>query len=280
MLETLRGEGVEFDAVHIDRSFPEEHRPTRKPGTAMLTSYLTGEYDLAGSYVIGDRETDRQLARNLGCQALLFCDGLDWKTICETIFLGERTLEMRRTTRETDITVKMNLDGTGIADISTGLGFFDHMLEQIPHHSDIDLTIQCKGDLHVDEHHTIEDTAIVLGECLHKALIDKRGIERYGFQLPMDDSRSSVWLDLGGRPWLVWEVEFRRDCIGDFPTEMFYHFFKSLCDSAKMNLHVNAQGTNEHHKAESIFKAFARALKMAIRRDVNQARIPSSKGTF
>ena len=280
MLEILRGEGVEFDAIHIDRSFPEENLPTRKPGTAMLTDYLTGEYDLAGSYVIGDRETDGQLAENLGCRALLFCDGLDWKTICETVYLGERTAEKRRTTRETDVLVRMNLDGTGSADISTGLGFFDHMLEQIAHHGGIDLTIECKGDLNVDEHHTIEDTALVLGECLHQALIDKRGIERYGFQLPMDDSRSSVWLDLGGRPWLVWEVEFRRDYIGDVPTEMFYHFFKSLCDSAKMNLHVMAQGTNDHHKAESIFKAFARALKMAIRRDVAQARIPSSKGMF
>ena len=280
MLDILRGEGVEFDAQHIDRSFPADNLPTRKPGTAMLTQYLGGDYDLANSYVIGDRQTDAQLAQNLGCKALILSETTDWAKVREVAYAGERTASIARKTRETDIRVSINLDGNGKADIATGLGFFDHMLEQIAHHGGIDLTVRCEGDLHVDEHHTIEDTALCLGECLRQAIGDKRGIERYGFCLPMDDCLCQVALDLGGRPWLVWEAEFHRERIGEMPTEMFLHFFKSLSDSAKMNLNVKAEGSNEHHKIEGIFKALARALKMAVRRDVEHMQLPSSKGTL
>lgn len=280
MLEILHGEGVEFDVQHIDRSFPTDNLPTRKPGTAMLKPYLEGEFDIANSYVIGDRESDAQLAKNLGCKALILSDEMTWERIRDIVYAGEREAEVRRTTKETDIEVCLNLDGTGKADINTGIGFFDHMLEQIAHHGGIDLRIQCKGDLHVDEHHTIEDTALCLGECLYKALTDKRGIERYGYCLPMDDSLCQVALDFGGRPWLVWDVEFKREKIGDMPTEMFLHFFKSLSDAARMNLHIKASGDNEHHKAESIFKAFAHALKMAVRRDTEHMQLPSSKGVL
>lgn len=290
MLKTLGGEGITFDDILIDRSFPADNLPTRKPGTGMLTRYMTGEYDLAASYVIGDRETDAQLARNLGCKAVILKPGGQndgqvryvetWQQVAETVYAGERTASVRRTTKETDIEVWLDLDGRGQADIRTGLGFFDHMLEQIARHGNIDLKIRAEGDLHVDEHHTIEDTAIVLGECLRRALGDKRGIERYGYCLPMDDCLCRVALDFGGRPWLVWEADFRRERIGEVPCEMFLHFFKSLSDAARMNLNVKAEGTNEHHKIEGIFKAFARSLKMAVRRDIYHYELPSSKGTL
>jgi len=282
MLQTLEGEGVTFDDIKIDRHFPEDNHPCRKPNTGMLAEYINNPaYDMAGSYVIGDRETDRQLARNLGCKALILgTDGLTWDKIAETLFAGERVAEVRRATKETDIYIKANLDGSGRCDISTGLGFFDHMLEQIGKHGMIDLTIHAKGDLNVDEHHTIEDTALALGECLLKALGDKRGIERYGYCLPMDDCLCSVALDFGGRPWLVWDAEFRREKVGDMPTEMFLHFFKSLSDAARMNLNIKAEGANEHHKIEGIFKALARSLKMAVRRDIYHFELPSTKGSL
>ncbi|MBQ2518875.1 MAG: bifunctional histidinol-phosphatase/imidazoleglycerol-phosphate dehydratase HisB [Bacteroidaceae bacterium] len=280
MLDVLASEGVRFDAIHIDRSFPQDNLPTRKPGTAMLTEYMQGDYDLTHSWVIGDRPTDRQLAENLGCQSILLSDTTDWQRICEVVFAGERTADVTRTTSETDISVRLNLDGDGKADIQTGLGFFDHMLEQIARHGMIDLYVRCRGDLHVDEHHTIEDVGIALGECLAKALADKRGIERYGFSLPMDDCLCQVSLDFGGRPWLVWDAEFHRERVGDVPTEMFRHFFKSLSDSARINLNVKAEGENEHHKAEGIFKAFARSVRMAVRRDVYHFQLPSSKGVL
>ena len=280
MLDVLASEGVRFDAIHIDRSFPQDNLPTRKPGTAMLTEYMQGDYDLTHSWVIGDRPTDRQLAENLGCQSILLSGTTDWQRICEVVFAGERTAEVSRTTSETDISVRLNLDGDGKADIQTGLGFFDHMLEQIARHGMIDLYVRCRGDLHVDEHHTIEDVGIALGECLAKALADKRGIERYGFSLPMDDCLCQVSLDFGGRPWLVWDAEFHRERVGDVPTEMFRHFFKSLSDSARINLNVKAEGENEHHKAEGIFKAFARSVRMAVRRDVYHFQLPSSKGVL
>lgn len=293
MLRTLEGEGITFDAIHIDRSFPEDNLPTRKPGTAMLTEYMDGSYDLAGSYVIGDRETDAQLALNLGCKALILkerdADSYDhpdityvdgWATIAELLFAGERIAEVVRTTSETDIRVRVNLDGHGKSRIQTGLGFFDHMLEQIARHGQIDLDIEVHGDLHVDEHHTIEDTALALGECLRRALGDKRGVERYGYTLPMDDCLCQVVLDFGGRPWLVWDAEFRREKIGEMPTEMFLHFFKSLSDAALMNLHIQARGDNEHHKIEGIFKALARSIRMAVRRDIYHYELPSSKGVL
>ena len=280
MLDILKGEGVEFDAQHIDRSFPADNLPTRKPGTAMLKEYIEGNYNLAGSYVIGDRQTDAELAQNLGCKALILSETMDWEKVRELVYAGERTADVVRKTKETDIEVRLNLDGNGKADIATGLGFFDHMLEQIAKHGNIDLYAHCRGDLHVDEHHTIEDTALALGECLQKALGDKRGIERYGFCLPMDDCLCQVALDLGGRPWLVWDAKFHRERIGEMPTEMFLHFFKSLSDSAKMNLNIKAEGENEHHKIEGIFKALARALKMAVRRDVEHFELPSSKGVL
>ena len=293
MLEILAGEGVTFDDILIDRSFPEDNLPTRKPGTAMLTAYMDGTCDLANSYVIGDRATDAQLAANLGCKALILAedgvpDGISvgaaivptWQRITELVYAGSRRATVRRTTKETDIAVTLDLDGTGRADISTGLGFFDHMLEQIAKHGSIDLDIHVKGDLHVDEHHTIEDTALALGEALLKALGDKRGIERYGYTLPMDDSLCQVALDFGGRPWLVWDAEFRRERVGEMPTEMFLHFFKSLSDAARMNLNIKAEGQNEHHKIEGIFKALARAIRMAVRRDITNMQLPSSKGTL
>ncbi len=300
MLKTLEGEGIRFDDILIDRSFPEENSPNRKPRTGMLGRYLSGEYDLANSYVIGDRLTDMQLAANLGAKGIwlrpdddearqlltentaispvLITD--DWDRITEYLFAGERRATIRRTTKETDIFVEVNLDGHGRTEISTGLGFFDHMLDQIGKHSGIDLTVRVKGDLEVDEHHTIEDTAIALGEALLKALGDKRGIERYGYCLPMDDCLCSVALDFGGRPWLVWDAAFHREKVGDMPTEMFLHFFKSLSDTARMNLNIKAEGTNEHHKIEGIFKALARSIKMAIRRDIYRYELPSTKGAL
>lgn len=300
MLKTLEGEGIRFDDILIDRSFPEENSPNRKPRTGMLGRYLSGEYDLANSYVIGDRLTDMQLAVNLGAkgiwlrsddseaQQLLMENPAispvlitnDWDRITEYLFAGERRATVRRTTKETDIFVEVNLDGHGRTEISTGLGFFDHMLDQIGKHSGMDLTVRVKGDLEVDEHHTIEDTAIALGEALSKALGDKRGIERYGYCLPMDDCLCSVALDFGGRPWLVWDAEFRREKVGDMPTEMFLHFFKSLSDAARMNLNIRAEGVNEHHKIEGIFKALARSIKMAIRRDIYRFELPSTKGAL
>jgi len=280
MLDILKGEGVEFDAIHIDRSFPADNLPTRKPGTGMLTQYMTGEYDLSASWVIGDRETDAKLAHNLGCKSLILTNDLNWQKITELLFAGERTSEVVRKTKETDITVRLNLDGNGKSDIQTGLGFFDHMLEQIAKHGMIDLYVRCNGDLEVDEHHTIEDTALALGECILKALGDKRGIERYGYCLPMDDCLCQVALDFGGRPWLVWNAEFKREKVGEMPTEMFLHFFKSLSDSARMNLNIKAEGENEHHKIEGIFKALARSIRMAVKRDVSHFYLPSSKGVL
>ena len=277
MLDILKGEGIEFAAQHIDRSFSSDNLPTRKPGTAMLTQYINdAEVDMSECYVIGDRENDRLLAQNLGCQYLF----PDWEKVREIVFAGSRVAEIRRTTKETDIYIRVGLDGNGNSNISTGLGFFDHMLEQIAKHGNIDLTVTCNGDLHVDEHHTIEDTALALGACLLKALGDKRGIERYGYALPMDDCLCQVALDFSGRPWLIWDAEFKREKIGEMPTEMFMHFFKSLSDAAQMNLNIKAEGTNEHHKIEGIFKALARALKMAVRRDVEHYNLPSSKGVL
>lgn len=280
ILQTLEGEGITFDDIKIDPHFPEDNHPNRKPGTGMLTEYINNpDYDIAGSYVIGDRESDAQLAANLGCKALILGrDGLDWERITEILFAGERIAEVQRTTKETDIHVRMNLDGRGHCDISTGLGFFDHMLEQIGKHGMIDLYVRTKGDLNVDEHHTIEDTAIAIGECILQALGDKRGIERYGYCLPMDDCLCSVALDFGGRPWLVWDADFQRERVGDMPTEMFLHFFKSLSDAARMNLNIKAEGQNEHHKIEGIYKALARALKMAVKRDIYKFELPSTKG--
>lgn len=278
IIQTLEGEGIKFKAQHIDRSFPEDKMPTRKPGTAMLTSYMQGDYDLQNSYVIGDRITDRQLADNLGANALILGEGMDWDKIQQIVIGGMRTAHVKRTTKETDIEISVNLDGTGKSKINTGLGFFDHMLEQISRHGMIDLEIEVKGDIHVDEHHTIEDTAIVLGQCLDHALMDKRGLQRYGFCLPMDDCLCKTALDLGGRSWLVWDAEFKREKIGEMPTEMFLHFFKSLSDTARMNLNISADGINEHHKIEGIFKSFARALRMALVRDTEHFQLPSSKG--
>ena len=282
ILQSLKGEGIVFDDYKIDTHFPNDMSPMRKPNVGMLTEYIDNpEYDIPNSYVIGDRETDRQLAKNLGCKALILGeDGMTWDKIAEILFAGERVATVRRTTKETDIYVRLDLDGSGKCDVSTGLGFFDHMLEQIGKHGMMDLTIHTKGDLFIDEHHTIEDTAIALGECILKALGDKRGIERYGYCLPMDDCLCQVALDFGGRPWLVWDAEFHREKVGEMPTEMFLHFFKSLSDAARMNLNIKAEGTNEHHKIEGIFKALARALKMAVKRDIYHFELPSTKGTL
>ena len=296
-LQTLKNEGVEFDKIFIDKSFPEDNLPTRKPGTAMLTEYFSEQYDLTGSYVIGDRITDVELAKNLGCKAIFISDNTqilsekqleefcafqstDWNRIAEFLFAGERTATVKRTTKETDILVELNLDGSGKCHIDTGLKFFDHMLEQIGKHSGSNLTIVVKGDLEVDEHHTIEDTALALGEALSKALGNKRGVERYGFTLPMDDCLCSVALDFGGRPWLVYDAEFKREYVGDLPTEMILHFFKSLSDASRMNLNIKAEGNNEHHKIEGIFKALAKAIKMAVKRDIYQYELPSTKGVL
>ena len=283
ILQTLEGEGITFDDILIDRHFPEDNAPTRKPQTGLVEKYMNKpeEYDLANSYVIGDRETDALFAQNIGCKSLILGqDGMTWDKIAEIIFAGERPAEVKRTTKETDIDVCLCIDGSGKCDIETGLGFFNHMLEQIGKHGGMDLYIRCKGDLNVDEHHTIEDVALALGECLLKALGSKRGIERYGYSLPMDDCMCHVCLDFGGRPWLVWDAEFHREHVGDMPTEMFLHFFKSLSDAARMNLYIHAEGQNEHHKIEGIFKALARSLKMAVRRDIYHYELPSTKGVL
>lgn len=282
ILQTLQGEGITFHEQLIDRHFPHENSPMRKPATGMLTHYINNPaYDIPGSYVIGDRETDRQLAQNLGCTPLILgTQGITWDKITEILFAGERTAEITRTTKETNIHVKINLDRTGTTQITTGLGFFDHMLQQIAKHAQISLIINTQGDLQVDEHHTIEDTAIALGQCLRKALGNKQGIERYGFTLPMDDSLAQVAIDFGDRPWFMWDATFKREKIGDMPTEMFQHFFKTLADEARINLNIKAQGTNEHHKIEAIFKALARAIKMAIHRDIYHYELPSTKGTL
>jgi imidazoleglycerol-phosphate dehydratase/histidinol-phosphatase len=305
ILKTFENEGVKFSDFAIDRTFPKDNATTRKPGTALLTKYLNAEkYDLKGSYTIGDRKNDILLAKNLGAKAIwlnnnsnlggaeftqeqhdalhntIALETTDWQKIYEFLKLGERVAEHRRTTKETDIYIRVNLDGKGEAKVSTGLPFFDHMLDQIARHGNIDLEIEAKGDLHIDEHHTIEDIGIALGELFAKALGDKRGIERYGFCLPMDDCLAQVALDFGGRNWLVWDAEFKREKIGEMPTEMFFHFFKSFSDASKSNLNIKAEGQNEHHKIEAIFKAFAKAIKMAVKRDVNNMVLPSTKGVL
>lgn len=277
MLKTLEGEGVVFDEILIDRSFPQDNAPTRKPRTGLLTAYMDGSYDLAASFVIGDRESDMELARNLGATGLKLGE-LSWAEIAARVRASERRCTVSRKTAETDISICVDLDG-GLASFSdTGLKFFDHMLDQLPHHGGISLQVRCKGDLEVDEHHTVEDVGIALGEALRTALGDKRGIDRYGFALPMDESRAMVLLDLGGRSELVWDVHFTREYVGDVPTEMFRHFFKSMSDAMKANLYVKAEGENNHHIAEAVFKAFARTLRQAVRRDVFKGELPSSKG--
>lgn len=304
IIEAFAGEGVHFSEVFIDRSVPADKAPTRKPGTGMLTRYIDNPaYDLKGSFVIGDRITDVALAANLGCRAIWLNNGSaagtseltgdsgaltaavaletqDWNAVYAFLKLASRTVTHSRNTKETKISVTVNLDGTGQARIHTGLGFFDHMLEQIARHGQLDLDIQVGGDLHIDEHHTIEDTAITLGEAMLEALGDKRGMERYGFTLPMDDCLAQVAVDFGGRSWLVWDAAFRREKIGEMPTEMFFHFFKSFSDAARCNLNIRAEGENEHHKIEAIFKAFAKAIRMAIRRDPDSRQLPSTKGVL
>ena len=303
MLRTLAGEGFVFDEVHVDETFAADGRDTRKPGTGMLKHLLNNpEYDLANSFVIGDRWSDIQLAKNLGAKAIYLTSPLnslsltdeqeltlrsaialetsDWNEIVGFLKLGSRVVEHKRITNETKIKVALNLDGSGKATIDTGLGFFDHMLDQIARHGKIDLTIETKGDLHIDEHHTIEDTGLALGEAFGKALVDKRGMERYGFALPMDEAEAKVLIDFGGRNWLVWDAEFKREKIGEMPTEMFFHFFKSFSDAAKCNLNIYCRGDNEHHKIEAIFKAFAKAIKMAVKRDPLSNYLPSTKGVL
>ena len=300
MLRTLAGEGVFFDDQLIDPTFPQENAPTRKPQTGMFGKYLSGDYDMSQSYVIGDRATDVELAFNLGAKAILlqpaavgekmlegkaFAESCvlitpRWGDVAEYLRRTERTAEINRVTSETAIQVKLDLDGAGESNISTGLNFFDHMLWQLPHHAGLSLKFECKGDLHVDEHHTIEDVAIVLGEAIYQALGSKRGIDRYGFVLPMDECRAMVLIDFGGRADFVWDVPFTREMVGDVPTEMFKHFFKSMCVAMRCNLHVEAKGENNHHLIEGVFKAFARALKMAVRRDVFKYDLPSSKGVL
>ena len=301
IVETLKGEGIVFAAEHIDESFAHENKPTRKPGVGMLTKYFnTEEYDLANSFVLGDRLTDVALAKNLGCKAIFLnidpnlgaahigdlsalqetiaLETTDWEAIYSFLKLGKRTISHQRKTNETDIFIEVDLEGSGKSKISTGLGFFDHMLDQVARHGNMDLTITAKGDLHIDEHHTIEDTGIALGEAFALLLTDKRGMERYGFALPMDDAEAKVLIDFGGRNWIVWDAEFKREKIGEMPTEMFYHFFKSFSDAAKCNLNIFCKGDNEHHKIEAIFKAFAKAIKMAVKRDANKMFLPSTKG--
>lgn len=306
VMKSLEGEDIHFNAVFIDKTYPHENAPTRKPGVGMLTGYMNNpEYDMPNSFVIGDRITDIQLAKNLGCRgiwlnndsslgadeiadkvAALQADGTialattEWRTIYEFLKLGLRVVKHERNTNETKIAIELNVDGNGKADISTGLGFFDHMLEQIARHGKMNITIRTKGDLHIDEHHTIEDTGIALGEAFAKALADKTGMERYGFALPMDEADAKVLIDFGGRNWIVWNTEFKREKIGEVPTEMFFHFFKSFSDAAKCNLNIECRGDNEHHKIEAIFKAFAKAIRMAVKRDPLSNYLPSTKGVL
>lgn len=288
MLEILKGEGITFSEIFIDRTMPFENAPTRKPGTAMLVKYMAGGVDLDSSYVIGDRITDVQLAKNLGCRAIYIgtqnipeadLSSRTWNEIYSYLKMIPRASIVSRKTSETEILISLNLDGSGKSEINTGLGFFDHMLAQIPRHGNLDLSINVKGDLHVDEHHTVEDVALALGESVLKALGGKKGIERYSFVLPMDDSLAQIALDFGGRPWLVWDVTFSREKIGEIPTELFFHFFKSFCDAARCNINVKAEGENEHHMIESIFKAFAKAIRFAVRQNDNFT-LPSTKGTL
>ncbi len=291
IVQSFQNEGIFFSEIFIDRSLAHENKLTRKPQTGMLTEYLSGDYDLKNSFVIGDRETDVRLAKNLGAKAIYIKNenfdlpetedvfvAENWQAIYEFLRLPPRRISHRRATKETDITIELNLDGKGAANISTGIAFFDHMLEQIARHGAIDLRILAKGDLHIDEHHTIEDVGIALGEAFALALADKRGMERYGFCLPMDDCLAQVALDFGGRNWIVWDADFKREKIGEMPTEMFFHFFKSFTDKAQCNLNVHATGANEHHKIEAIFKAFAKAIKMAAQRDISSDALPSTKG--
>ncbi len=288
IIDAFKNEGVVFTEICIDKTFPEENAPTRKPRTGLLNKYLFGDYNLNASYVIGDRESDVELAKNLQAQAIFIgekqvsgavLNTMKWQEIYQFLKCKPRNAKRVRKTNETDISIELNLDGNGSSSISTGLGFFDHMLEQISKHSGIDLDVQVSGDLNIDEHHTIEDVAIALGECLKESLGSKKGIERYGFTLPMDDCLTQLAIDFGGRPWLVWDASFQREMIGGMPTEMFVHFFKSFSDGASCNLNIKAEGTNEHHKIESIFKALARALKMAIK-PTNNYSIPSTKGSL
>lgn len=304
IMKSLENERIHFKKVLIDRTFPADNAPTRKPGTGMVTDYLENEmYDITNSFVIGDRITDVQLAKNMGCKAIwlnndsslggaevkdsldalrdvIVLETTEWQPIYEYLKMGRRYVAHDRNTNETKISIKLNLDGTGTTQINTGLNFFDHMLDQLGRHSGIDLAIEARGDLQIDEHHTIEDTAIALGETINKALGDKKGIARYGFALPMDDALAQVAIDFGGRPWLVWDANFTREKIGDMPTEMFYHFFKSFADAARCNLNIQVTGDNEHHKIESIFKALAKSIKMAVKRDAGNMQLPSTKGTL
>ncbi len=304
VMKSLENEDIHFSAVFIDKTYPHENAPTRKPGIGMLTGYLNNDaYDIANSYVIGDRITDIQLAKNLGCkgiwlnedaslgaeeisdkiaalQGTIALETLEWSRIYEFLKLGMRSVANEHNTNETKISIELNVDGNGKADIKTGLGFFDHMLEQIARHGKMDLKIHTKGDLHIDEHHTIEDTGIALGEAFAKALVDKTGMERYGFALPMDEADAKVLIDFGGRNWIVWNAEFKREKIGEMPTEMFFHFFKSFSDAAKCNLNIECRGENEHHKIEAIFKAFAKAIRMAVKRDPLSNYLPSTKGVL
>lgn len=310
MMHSLESVGVAFQAVHIDRSYIQENLNTRKPGTGMLTEYMNGNYDIANSYVIGDRLTDAQLAQNLGARAILVLNAeaeklepgmydpaksvapiekvaQNWYEVYDYLRLPQRSVQHQRQTKETDVEITLNLDGTGKYDIKTGLSFFDHMLEQLARHGGIDLKLETRGDLHIDEHHTIEDTALALGEAFSLALADKRGLERYGFEgptgdflLPMDDVLARAAIDFGGRSWLIWEAEFLREKVGDMPTEMFFHFFKSFTDTARCNLNLRVEGKNEHHKIEALFKAFARAIKMAVKRDPENLALPTTKGVL
>jgi imidazoleglycerol-phosphate dehydratase/histidinol-phosphatase len=300
LIESFQNEGIVFNDILIDRSFPQDNAPTRKPRTGMMTAYLdTSQYDLENSYVIGDRVTDIELAKNIGAKGIFIGNDTtlgasetsgdplqkttvlsttDWEEIYTFLKLASRTATLKRTTHETDIEIELNLDGTGNSQIDTGIAFFDHMLDQLARHGQMDLNIRVQGDLEVDEHHTIEDTAIALGETFAAALGNKLGIERYGFCLPMDDCLAQVSIDFGGRNWLVWETEFKREMVGKMPTEMFMHFFKSFTDGAKANLNIKAEGGNEHHKIEAIFKAFAKAIKAAVKRDTEKMILPSTKG--
>jgi len=306
VMKSLEGEGIWFSEVLIDRTYPSQNAPTRKPGTGMFTRYLNNpEYDIPNSYVIGDRITDIQLAKNLGCKGIwlnnepalgaaeitdhinalhesgtIVLETKDWQAVYDYLKPGQRKVIHERNTKETEIKIELNIDGQGKANIITGLGFFDHMLEQIARHGKLDLTIRADGDLHIDEHHTIEDTGIALGETFAMALADKRGMERYGFALPMDDAEAKALIDFGGRSWLVWNAEFKRESVGEMPTEMFFHFFKSFSDAAKCNLNIECRGDNEHHKIEAIFKAFAKAIRMAVKRDPFSNYLPSTKGVL